>query len=208
MATARSNGRATATVRRVAGVRHARTLMVRLVAGLEGDPAGRLRRALPARRAARDLPGRRLRDALRRRARGGARPDRGRARRAARALRPRPRPRDMLELLAAWLGVELDESQDARTQREIVRRAAELGRRRGTGRGLELALALHFPDCRCASRTAAACAGRRRRRRGRTAPPASFVVYCDTPIPEDTPGGDRPLHRAATSRCTRTIACA
>src|SRR3954447_23675302 len=54
-------------------------------------------------------------------------------------------PRDILGLLAAWLGVDLDESQDLRHQREMVRRAADLGRRRGTVGGLELALALHFP---------------------------------------------------------------
>src|SRR4051794_23260882 len=46
---------------------------------------------------------------------------------------PNHAPRDILELLAAWLGVDLDESQDIRHQREMVRRAAELGRRRGAG---------------------------------------------------------------------------
>ena len=59
---------------------------------------------------------------------------------------PNHAPRDILELLAAWLGVDLDETQDIRHQREMVRRAAELGRRRGTVKGLELALALHFPE--------------------------------------------------------------
>src|SRR3954462_8507313 len=54
-------------------------------------------------------------------------------------------PRDILNLLAAWLGAGLDESQDMRHQREMVRRAADLGRRRGTVNGLELALSLSFP---------------------------------------------------------------
>src|SRR6201996_110769 len=58
---------------------------------------------------------------------------------------PNHAPEDILELLAAWLGVDLDEAQEIRHQREMVRRAAELGRRRGTVRGLELALTLHFP---------------------------------------------------------------
>src|SRR5690349_24464276 len=49
-------------------------------------------------------------------------------------------PRDILSLLASWLGVDLDESQDIRHQREMVRRAADLGRKRGTVAGLELAL--------------------------------------------------------------------
>src|SRR5258707_956260 len=42
---------------------------------------------------------------------------------------PNHAPRDVLELLAAWLGVDLDESQELRHQREMVLRAAELGRR-------------------------------------------------------------------------------
>src|SRR5918999_787021 len=37
-------------------------------------------------------------------------------------------PRDVLNLLAAWLGIQIDESQEIRHQREMVRRAADLGR--------------------------------------------------------------------------------
>src|SRR6188768_4576265 len=55
-------------------------------------------------------------------------------------------PPDILNLLAAWLGVDLDETQDIKHQREMVRRAAELGRRRGTRGGMELALKLYFPE--------------------------------------------------------------
>ena len=69
-------------------------------------------------------------------------------------------PRDILSLLAAWLGVDLDESQEIRHQREMVRRAADLGRKRGTVAGMELALSSRSPTSRCASRTRAACAGR------------------------------------------------
>ena len=54
-------------------------------------------------------------------------------------------PRDVLDLLSAWLGVDLDESQTPAQRREMVRQAAELGRRRGTRAGLELALSLAFP---------------------------------------------------------------
>ena len=54
-------------------------------------------------------------------------------------------PRDLLNLLSAWLGVEVDESQPLPERRRLVREAAELGRRRGTVRGLELALQLSFP---------------------------------------------------------------
>src|SRR6478735_8683055 len=55
-------------------------------------------------------------------------------------------PPDILSLLAAWLGVDLDETQKIADQREMVLRASELGRRRGTVKGLELALKLHFPE--------------------------------------------------------------
>src|SRR5215203_852687 len=54
-------------------------------------------------------------------------------------------PRDILDLLSAWLGVDLDESQTPQQRREMLRHAAELGRRRGTRAGVELALALSFP---------------------------------------------------------------
>ena len=54
-------------------------------------------------------------------------------------------PRDVLDLLSAWLGGDLDESQTPAQRREMVRKAAELGRRRGTGAGMELALSLAFP---------------------------------------------------------------
>ncbi len=55
-------------------------------------------------------------------------------------------PRDVLGLVASWLGVDLDESQEIRHQREMLRQSAELARRRGTVSGLELALTLTFPD--------------------------------------------------------------
>jgi phage tail-like protein len=99
-------------------------------------------------------------------------------------------PRDILGLMAAWLGVDLDESQELVHQREMVRRAAELGRRRGTVRGLELALELSYPGVplrvedkggvRWTLDTSAKPAN---------APPPSFVVYCDKPVPEETQAG-------------------
>jgi phage tail-like protein len=99
-------------------------------------------------------------------------------------------PRDILGLMAAWLGVDLDESQELRHQREMVRRAAELGRRRGTVHGLELALELAFPgvplrveDQGGVRWTMDADA------KPSEAPPPSFVVYCDKPVPEETQAG-------------------
>ncbi len=97
-------------------------------------------------------------------------------------------PRDVLDLLSAWLGVDLDESQTPAQRRAIVRQAAELGRRRGTRRGVELALSLAFPGLPLrvedpgGVRTAPP-------EGGMDAPPPSFIVYCDKPIPEETQAG-------------------
>ena len=55
-------------------------------------------------------------------------------------------PRDVLELLAAWLGIDVDESWSEDIRRRLVRHAAELSRRRGTKQGLQLMLSIAFPD--------------------------------------------------------------
>ena len=97
-------------------------------------------------------------------------------------------PRDILDLLSAWLGVDLDESQTPQQRREMVRQAAALGRRRGTKRGVELAMALGVPGLPLrvedpgGVRTAPP-------EGGMDAPPPSFIVYCDKPIPEQTQAG-------------------
>gem|GEM_PF-1547034 len=54
-------------------------------------------------------------------------------------------PEHALAAIAAWLGVDEVESLPADQRREVVRRAGELGRLRGTRAGLELALTLFFP---------------------------------------------------------------
>jgi phage tail-like protein len=102
-------------------------------------------------------------------------------------------PRDVLGLMAAWLGVDLDESQELRHQREMVRRSAELGRRRGTVRGLELALELHFPGVPLRVEDQGSVRTLKPGQAPAAAPPPSFVVYCDTPVPEST--------QAAIARC-------
>jgi phage tail-like protein len=103
-------------------------------------------------------------------------------------------PRDTLNLMAAWLGIDLDESQELKYQREMLRHCAELGRRRGTVRGLELALELHFPDVPLRVEDQGSV------RFSLTAdeppaeaPPPSFVVYCDKAVPETM--------QAAIARC-------
>ena len=101
-------------------------------------------------------------------------------------------PRDVLDLLSAWLGVDLDESQTPAQRRDMVRQAAELGRRRGTRSGLDLALGLAFPKLPLrvedlgGVRTAPPDGGAE-------VPPATFIVYCDKPIAEEV--------QAAVARC-------
>ena len=94
-------------------------------------------------------------------------------------------PRDVLNLMAAWIGVDLDESQEIKYQREMLRRSAELGRRRGTVRGLELALELHFPDVplRVEDQGSVRITAKPGEK-PKDAPPPSFVVYCDKPVVE------------------------
>jgi phage tail-like protein len=98
-------------------------------------------------------------------------------------------PRDILNLMAAWLGVDLDESQELRHQREMVRRAAELGRRRGTVHGLELALRLAYPGVPLRVEDQGGVKWTLDTDKPSEAPPPSFVVYCDKPVPEEVQAG-------------------
>jgi phage tail-like protein len=100
-------------------------------------------------------------------------------------------PRHILNLLSAWLGVTLDESQPISVQRDTIRRAAELGRRRGTKGGLELALSLAFPDVPLRVEDEGSVVWQS----GATveSKPPQFVVYCDKPVNEQV--------QAAIARC-------
>jgi phage tail-like protein len=101
-------------------------------------------------------------------------------------------PRDVLDLLAAWLGIEVDESQPLRERRALVRQSAELSRRRGTVRGLELALSLAFPKLPLRVEDNGGVSWGADEPAGESSA-SSFVVYCDKPIPEAT--------QAAVARC-------
>ena len=97
-------------------------------------------------------------------------------------------PRDILSLLAAWLGVDLDESQEIRHQREMVRRAADLGRKRGTVRGMELALQLAYPDVPLRIEDQGGVKWSLTQE-PIEAPASSFIVYCDKPVAEEVQAG-------------------
>jgi phage tail-like protein len=58
-------------------------------------------------------------------------------------LDPTLTPPDFLEWLAAWLGVELDENWPLERRRDLVRRAVELYRWRGTAYGVAKAVEIY-----------------------------------------------------------------
>jgi phage tail-like protein len=93
-------------------------------------------------------------------------------------------PPDLLELMAGWMGVELDESWSEWQRRELVHRAAELARRRGTRVGLEKALAIAFPDLPLRVADAGAVVHAPTAEELPEAQPPSFIVYCDVPLAE------------------------
>jgi phage tail-like protein len=93
-------------------------------------------------------------------------------------------PRDVLELLAAWLGLTIDESWPDARLREAISNEGELSRRRGTKKGLELALAIGFPDLPLRIEDGGGITFSASAKAGANAPKPSFIVYCDTPIHE------------------------
>jgi phage tail-like protein len=97
-------------------------------------------------------------------------------------------PRDILNLVASWLGVDLDESQEIRHQREMVRRAADLARKRGTVAGMELALKLAYPDVPLRIEDQGGVRWSLDQHPV-DAPPPSFIVYCDKPVVEEVQAG-------------------
>jgi phage tail-like protein len=110
---------------------------------------------------------------------------------------PELAPRDVLDLLAAWLGVQLDEGQSMAARRELLRNAAELGRRRGTLGGLQLALSLAFPNLPLRVEDQGGVVWSTDIDNKAAAQPPEFVVYCDKPIRED--------QQAAVARCIETV---
>ncbi|MCW3064651.1 MAG: hypothetical protein JWN32_1823 [Solirubrobacterales bacterium] len=93
-------------------------------------------------------------------------------------------PLDVLELITAWLGLEYNESLPVRQLRKLVQNAAELGRRRGTRSGLEMALQLNFPDLPLRIEDQGEVTWSTDASTAVDAKPPAFVVYCDQAIPE------------------------
>jgi phage tail-like protein len=93
-------------------------------------------------------------------------------------------PRDVLDLLTGWLGLEHDEARSGEERRRIVRMAPELMRRRGTKAGVELALELAFPGVPFRVQDGGSVTWSLELGEPEAAQPAAFVVYCDTPLSE------------------------
>jgi phage tail-like protein len=93
-------------------------------------------------------------------------------------------PRDVLELLAAWLGLTIDESWPDARLREAISAEGELSRRRGTRKGLELALAIAFPELPLRIEDGGGVTWTTKPASEIKAAKSSFIVYCDTPIHE------------------------
>jgi phage tail-like protein len=98
---------------------------------------------------------------------------------------PNLAPDDVLELLTAWLGIELRESQPTEQRREVLRQAVELGRRGGTKRCIELALSLGFPGTPFRVDDPGSVTYATDPRNLPKVPDPAFVVYCDEPQAED-----------------------
>lgn len=99
-------------------------------------------------------------------------------------IAPELAPVDILGLLASWLGVELDESWAVERRRELVRCAAELGRRRGTRHGLELSLKIAFPHLPLRVEETGGVFSASEPAKLPPVETPGFVVYCDIPLSE------------------------
>jgi phage tail-like protein len=91
-------------------------------------------------------------------------------------------PSDVLDLLAAWLGLAVDESWPDERRRHALRLAAELGRRRGTRSGLELVLNVAFPDLPLRVEDGGKVTWTTDPDAPAERGTSSFVVYCDAPL--------------------------
>lgn len=87
-----------------------------------------------------------------------------------------------LDLLAGWLGFEIDEQLPLAVRRRFVGRLSELSRRQGTRRGLELALELHFPGLPLRVVDPGRVTFGARREDLPPPDPGPVVVYCDVPV--------------------------
>lgn len=93
-------------------------------------------------------------------------------------------PPDVLDVLIAWLGLEYEERLTLGERRALVANAATLIHRRGTREGLELALALTFPELPLRVEDSGGVRWSTELAEPERVGSAAFVVYCDKQISE------------------------
>jgi phage tail-like protein len=97
---------------------------------------------------------------------------------------PELAPRDILAMLARWLGVEVDEGWPDERLRELVHHAATLSRKRGTRVGLELSLQIAFPHLPLRIEESGGVFTATDPADLPAAGEPGFVVFCDKPLTE------------------------
>jgi phage tail-like protein len=95
-------------------------------------------------------------------------------------------PPALLDLLAAWLGEDLDDSWPLERRRRMVAQALPLARRRGTRAGLQAALELAFPDLSLRVEDGGGVSVPTKGDGRRIAGSPEVVVHCDAPLDEST----------------------
>lgn len=98
---------------------------------------------------------------------------------------PKLAPDDLLELMSAWMGVEGLERNPREAKQNLLASAGELARRRGTAKGMELALKLTFPDKPLRVEDQGGVGYSLDPNEIPPAKSSDFVVYCDAPLKED-----------------------
>jgi len=116
-------------------------------------------------------------------------------------LSPPLAPTQLLELMASWLGLVVDEQTPSSVLRRLVLLAPEVNRWRGTAAGLELLLQLTFPELDCSVEDAGRALVVEGDEPMPPPPPASFTVRCGVPLGDEQRAAlvrvierERPVH--------------
>jgi phage tail-like protein len=98
---------------------------------------------------------------------------------------PRIAPKDLLGLMAAWLGLDLDEAWPEERWRQLVCNAGTLSRTRGTRAGFELELRIAFPEVPLRVEDEGGVIFANDPHKVPSPPKGGFVIYCDVPLADD-----------------------
>ncbi len=93
-------------------------------------------------------------------------------------------PDDVLDVLATWLGFDLDDDWREQPRRHFVEHVPDLARRHGTRAGLELALHLAFPALPLRIEDGGRVAVGRREEDLPPGGSGELLVACEVPVPD------------------------